>query len=167
MNGRSVRTASRWWLVAGSVGVAALALLSARATPAAAPAAALVSIPGATAPTYEIAAGKGQATLLLNAGAGSPEAALSRLVLRGGAQVPEHVHEKSAELLYVVRGEIVVHTEGRALALKAGDAVRIPAGHKHAGSVPPAVEQAELVQVYVGPGPEQRFTTGRRLDGSR
>ncbi|MFO0580416.1 MAG: cupin domain-containing protein [Polyangia bacterium] len=167
MNGRSVRTASLGRLAAGAVGVAsALALLSARATPSPG---ALVPVAGASAsaPTYEIAAGKGQATLLLNPGTGSPEAALSRLVLRGGAQVPEHVHEHSAELLYVVRGEIVVHIEARAIVLKAGDAVRIPAGQKHAGSVPPAIEQAELVQIYVGPGPEQRFTAGRRLDSRR
>lgn len=117
-----------------------------------------------TAPTYEIAAGRGQAALLLHAGTGSREAALSRLVLRSGAEVPEHVHAESAEFLYVVRGAVVVRIEGKAHTLAAGDAVRIPAGQKHSGAVPISVEQAELVQFYVGPGPEQRFTQGKRLD---
>lgn len=118
---------------------------------------------GASAPTHEIAQGKGQATLLLNAGTGSPEAALSRLILNRGAQVPEHVHDQSAELLYVISGPLIVQLDGQSLTLQAGDAVRIPAGHKHAGSLPPGVGKAELVQVYVGPGPEQRFTQGKRL----
>lgn len=128
---------------------------------------ALLSASAGTAPTYEIAAGKGQAALLLHAGTGSREAAVSRLVLRSGAEVPEHIHAQSAEFLYVVRGEVVVRIEGKALALKAGDAVRIPAGQKHSGTVPSSVEQAELVQFYVGPGPEQRFTQGKRLDTSK
>ena len=118
---------------------------------------------GTSAPTHEIAQGKGQATLLLNAGTGSSEAALSRLILNRGAQVPEHVHEQSAELLYVISGQLVVQLDGQSLTLQAGDAVRIPAGHKHAGSLPAGVDRAELVQVYVGPGPEQRFTQGKRL----
>lgn len=125
------------------------------------------SVSTAAAPTYEIAQGKGQATLLLGPANGSSEAAVSRLILRGGAQVPEHVHDKSAEFLYVVSGQITVQLDGQTLTLRPGDAVRIPAGHKHAGSVPPAVERAELVQIYVGPGPEGRFTQGKRLSEGR
>lgn len=125
---------------------------------------ALPSASPSPAPTYEIAAGRGQAALLLHAGTGSREAAISRLILRSGAEVPEHVHAQSAEFLYVVRGEAVVRIEGKPISLKAGDAVRIPAGQKHSGAVPSSVEQAELVQIYVGPGPEQRFTQGKRLD---
>lgn len=154
------RTAVRLCALAGS-----LVLFGAASTRAQSPnASALPSASASTAPTYEIAAGRGQAALLLNAGTGSREAAISRLVLRSGAEVPEHVHAQSAEFLYVVRGEVVVRIEGKAHSLRAGDAVRIPAGQKHSGAVPISVEQAELVQVYVGPGPEQRFTQGKRLD---
>lgn len=113
--------------------------------------------------SYEIAAGRGQATLLLNEKTGSPEAALSRLSLRGGAQVPEHIHEKSAEFLYVISGEMTLTLDGQSQTLRAGDAVRIPAGHKHAGKVAANVDRVELVQIYVGPGPEARFTAGKRL----
>lgn len=113
--------------------------------------------------SYEIAAGRGQATLLLNEKTGSSEAALSRLSLRGGAQVQEHIHEKSAEFLYVISGEMTLTIDGQSQTLRAGDAVRIPAGHKHAGGVAANVDRVELVQIYVGPGPEARFTAGKRL----
>lgn len=118
---------------------------------------------GASAPSYEIAQGRGQATLLLNEATGSRDAALSRLSLQPGAQVPEHVHEGSSELLYVIRGEMTLVLDGQAHTLRAGDAVRIPAGHKHAGQVAERSERVELVQIYVGPGPEARFRSGKPI----
>ena len=116
-----------------------------------------------SAPSFEIAQGRGQATLLLNDKTGSPEAALSRLSLQPGAAVPEHVHEGSAEFLYVMSGEMTLVLDGQKQVLRAGDAVHIPAGHKHAGQAAASGPRVELVQIYVGPGPEARFRTGKPI----
>lgn len=112
---------------------------------------------------YAIAQGKGSAELLLNATTGAKEAALNVLRLGPGAQVPEHVHETSAELLYVLRGQVRMSIAGSTLTARAGDAIYIPPNTKHSAQVPVDVETLEAVQVYVGPGPEQRFTQGPKL----
>lgn len=114
------------------------------------------------APTYVIAGGKGQATLLLNASHGAP-AALSVLELAPGAEVPEHVHEQSAEMLYVESGDVEMVIAGQRLKAGPGDAILIPAGAPHAAKVTSASGPLRAVQVYVGPGPEQRFASGERV----
>ncbi|MEW5854857.1 MAG: cupin domain-containing protein [Myxococcota bacterium] len=129
-----------------------------------APGAAPVVVSSSTAPMHGILNGKGSATLLHNASTGSKEASLSVLVLQGGAEVPEHVHETSVELLYVEEGRVEMVVGGKAVSASAGDAIRIPAGVKHSARVPPGNSAARAVQVYVGPGPEQRFTAGPRLN---
>ena len=115
------------------------------------------------APRYLIANGKGSATLLLNATTGASAAALTLLELNKGAAVPEHVHETSAEILYVQDGAAEMTVDGQKLRVERGDAVYIPAGAKHSAQV--VSEGAfRAVQVYAGPGPEQRFTQGPRVD---
>jgi putative monooxygenase len=116
----------------------------------------------ASAATFEILGGAGKATLLLNESSGSKEAALSVLTLSPGAEVPEHQHEKSAELLYVMEGELELTVAGRAEKLRAGQAARVPAATLHSARVI-GKGAAKLVQVYVGPGPEQRFKAGRQV----
>ena len=61
--------------------------------------------------SYLIANGKGQATLLLGAAQGAP-AALSVLTLAPGAEVPEHTHDGSAEILYVEEGRVEMTIAG-------------------------------------------------------
>jgi quercetin dioxygenase-like cupin family protein len=117
-------------------------------------------VPGATAPTFRIAAGRGTATLLLDAAQGASEASMTRLSFQDGAQVPPHVHDASAELLYVLEGRVEMVVAGEAVVAQKGDAIRIPAGVEHSARV---VGGLEAVQVYVGPGPEQRFTQGERV----
>jgi quercetin dioxygenase-like cupin family protein len=115
------------------------------------------------APRHLIANGKGAATLLLNASTGATAASLTLLELGQGASVPEHVHETSAELLYIEEGAVEMTLSGQKLRAERGDAVYIPAGAKHSAQV---VSEGPMraVQVYAGPGPEQRFTQGPRVE---
>ncbi len=115
------------------------------------------------APTHLIAGGKGQATLLLGAAQGAP-AALSLLLLGPGAEVPEHVHETSAEILYVEEGRVEMVVAGQTLRARAGDAIYIPANTPHSAKTLGRLTPLRAVQVYVGPGPEQRFTAGERVE---
>jgi quercetin dioxygenase-like cupin family protein len=116
-------------------------------------------VDGDTAPAWRIAANKGVATLLFNASNGSPEAALDLLTFEDGATVPAHKHEGSVEILYVLEGRVEMVVGGEAVVAEKGDAVRIPAGVEHSARV---VGSLSAVQVYVGAGPEQRFTQGER-----
>jgi putative monooxygenase len=115
------------------------------------------------APRHVIANGKGTATLLLNGTTGATAASMTLLELNKGATVPEHVHETSAELLYIEEGASEMTVEGQKLRVEKGDSVYIPAGAKHSAQV---VSEGvfRAVQVYAGPGPEQRFTQGPRVD---
>lgn len=117
-------------------------------------------VPGALAPTYRILGGKGEATLYVNATTGAPEAAVDRLVIEAGGAVPAHVHDASVEILYVVEGRVEMVIGGVKQAAGPGDVVRIPAGVEHSAV---ATTRLVAVQVYVGPGPEQRFTQGEKL----
>ena len=118
-------------------------------------------VTGETAPAYEIAAGKGEARLLHGPSTGSAAAALELLRLAPGAAVPPHVHDGSTELLYIITGEVEMTVAGRVYRAGEDDAVHIPAGVEHSAKV--VGSALEAVQVYVGPGPEQRFTTGKKL----
>jgi mannose-6-phosphate isomerase-like protein (cupin superfamily) len=73
------------------------------------------------------------------------------------------VHEASAEILYIEEGAAEMTVDGKKLRVEKGDAVYIPAGAKHSAQVV-SQETFRAVQVYAGPGPEQRFTQGPRLD---
>ncbi|WP_224244955.1 cupin domain-containing protein [Hyalangium gracile] len=120
-------------------------------------------VPTKDAPRYVIANGKGAATLLLNASTGAKEASVTLLELNQGAAVPEHVHESSAEILYIEEGAAEMMVDGKKLRVEKGDAVYIPPGAKHSAQVV-SQETFRAVQVYAGPGPEQRFTQGPRAD---
>jgi quercetin dioxygenase-like cupin family protein len=115
------------------------------------------------APRHLIANGKGTATLLLNASTGATAASMTLLELNTGAAVPEHVHESSAEILYIEQGAAEMTLNGQKLRVGQGDAVYIPAGAKHSAQVV-SEEPFRAVQIYAGPGPEQRFTQGPRVD---
>jgi quercetin dioxygenase-like cupin family protein len=115
------------------------------------------------APAYKIADGKGKVELFLHA-ANSTEAALSQITLQWGAVIPEHVHESSAEILFVEEGEVVMQIDGRTEVVVGPAAIRIPAGVKHSAKViSKSKRPVRAIQVYVGPGPEQRFTLGEKL----
>lgn len=143
-----------------SAAVLGLAALSWAAAPAAAP---RYRVSTKEAPRHLIADGKGTATLLLNASTGATAASVTLLELGKGAAVPEHTHETSVEILYVEEGTVEMTLNGQKLRVEKGDALYIPAGAKHSARV---VSEGPFraVQVYAGPGPEQRFTQGPRVD---
>ena len=140
---------------------------SAPATPASqqpAPGAAPVRyrVPTSEAPRHIIAGGKGRATLLLNPSTGATAASMTLLELQPGAEVPEHVHDTSAEILYIEDGAAEMTVSGEKVRVAKGDAVYIPAGVKHSARVVSPDAALKAVQVYAGPGPELRFTQGPR-----
>jgi putative monooxygenase len=116
------------------------------------------------APAFRISQGKGTAILLANEETGARAASLGVLELQGGAGVPEHIHEHSVEMLYVEEGGAEMTIEGQVMPVRAGDAVYIPAGTRHAAHIPEGTPRFRAVQVYVGPGPEQRFRQGEPLE---
>jgi quercetin dioxygenase-like cupin family protein len=118
-------------------------------------------VPTSEAPRHVIAGGKGRATLLLNPSTGATAASVTLLELQPGAEVPEHIHDASAEILYIEEGTAEMTVSGEKLRVGKGDAVYIPAGAKHSARVSPG-PTFKAVQVYAGPGPEQRFTQGPR-----
>lgn len=115
-------------------------------------------VSSAEAPAFRVP--RGTATLLVNEETGARAASMGILELQGGAGVPEHIHENSVEILYVEEGGAEMTIEGQVMPVKQGDAVYIPAGTRHAAHIPEGTERFRAVQVYVGPGPEQRFRKG-------
>ena len=113
-----------------------------------------------SAPIHAIGGGKGQAKLFFNATNGSERTALSVLTLDYGAKVPLHNHPESDELIYVLSGVMDMTVGGKAYTVRAGDALRIPAGVEHSAAVASKDEAVRAVQVYATPGPEQRFRKG-------
>lgn len=122
-------------------------------------------VEGRTAPVHLIAGGKGTAKVLLDASTGANAAALTLLTLTPGAEVPEHVHDGSTEILYVEDGTVEMTIAGQRYTAGPGDVVHIPAGVKHAARVSGRFQPLRAVQVYVGPGPEQRFRQGEKVAG--
>jgi quercetin dioxygenase-like cupin family protein len=88
--------------------------------------------------------GDGRPTLqrLVDRAAGSDAATILINVFAGNQAVPEHTHEVE-EVLLVAVGECTVTLDGRSEAVRAGDAVIVPAGSSHAISH----DTAELCQV--------------------
>ncbi len=113
-------------------------------------------------PIHVIAEGKGGARVLLDESTapGLKEAAMTELVMLPGATVPEHTHDRSAELLYILEGTGTMRLGDRTVEVKPGMAIFIPAGMKHSLRVDTKIEPLRAVQVYTPGGPEQRFKQG-------
>jgi mannose-6-phosphate isomerase-like protein (cupin superfamily) len=137
--------------------VTILALSLASADPAPAKKGAVVSRDDK--PAFVIAEGKSTAKILLDDQTvpGLSEAAMTDLHMGPGTVVPEHVHEGSAELLYVIEGEGTMTMAGQKMHVKAGTAVYIPAGTKHGFTLPEGAKPLRAIQVYVPGGPQHRF----------
>jgi mannose-6-phosphate isomerase-like protein (cupin superfamily) len=119
----------------------------------------------ADSPWIPIAAGKGRVQLLVDdETTGARLAYLGHLVAEPGLAIPAHVHETSDEILLVRSGRGVMTIDGDDMTVQAGMIIRIPANTEHAfvaeGDVP-----VEAVQIYAGPGPEQRFRAARDAAG--
>lgn len=148
-----MRPSRRSLVVAAALAVSATAALASGPGPGEPPA---YVRRAADVPAYPIAQGKGTAAIFYDAAHGSPDTALTVLVLQPGAAVPEHVHDASAELLYILEGAAEMTVAGDTLTVNAGDAVRIPMGTPHSARVV-GDHALRAVQVYAPAGPEQRF----------
>lgn len=119
----------------------------------------------AEAPIHSIAGGKATAQLYLHAQNGSNLGALTILILQPGAAVPEHRHQASAEILYMLEGTMEMVIDGLAVSASSGSAIHIPLGAPHSAKVS-STTPVKAVQFYVAPGPEQRFRQGPQLPNS-
>jgi quercetin dioxygenase-like cupin family protein len=115
-------------------------------TPSAAKGGGAKLLPAAGAKTY------GPATIFLE-DTKAPLAA-SLLALPRGATVPEHVHAKETEMLYVLAGAGTLTVAGAQIPVTPTSVVQIPPNTKHAFT---ATEDLRALQIYTPPGPEQRF----------
>lgn len=112
-----------------------------------------------------IGGGKGRVQMLLDAETvGAGLAYLGQFVGEPGLAVPAHVHAESDEILYIRSGRGTMTVQGEDLTVTGGMIVRIPAGTEHA-FVAEGDEPLTAVQVYAGPGPEQRFRAARDAAG--
>lgn len=73
-----------------------------------------------------------------------------------GATIPEHVHERSAEIVYILSGSGHLKIATESFEVHGGDAVYIPQNTLHSfentGELPVSV-----LQMYSPSGPEERF----------
>jgi len=106
-------------------------------------------LPASAAKTY------GPATIFVDATLqkDTPLAA-SILTLARGAKVPEHVHAKETEVLYVLAGSGTMTIGTTQVPVTSTSVIQIPPNTKHSFS---AAEDVRAVQVYTPAGPEQRF----------
>ncbi len=55
----------------------------------------------------------------------------SILRIRGGVEIPVHVHENSIDSIYCISGEGEIFVDGRWSSLSTGDYCLVPAGEEH------------------------------------
>ena len=82
--------------------------------------------------TPDVASG-GYRIKWLFSGQTAPDAAqtLGYVVIEPGQKNPLHAHPNAEEVLYLIAGELDHSLDGAMYRLKAGDAIRVPAGAKH------------------------------------
>lgn len=56
---------------------------------------------------------------------------IAEATLAPGHTTRKHVHKRSEEIYYILRGEGRMHLEGEEFSVRVNDAVRIPAGAEH------------------------------------
>ena len=105
--------------------------------------------PASQAKTY------GPATIFADASIlHDPILAASILRLPAGGQVPEHVHARETEMLYLLDGGGTMTVNGVALPVTPTSVVQVPPNTRHAFT---ATSDVRAVQIYTPAGPEQRF----------
>ena len=116
-------------------------------------------------PVHIFADGKAGARILLDESSvpGLKEVALSELVILPGAKMPQHSHDKAAEVIYILSGRGSMVLDKKRSMVRAGMAIYIPAGMAHSFSLETKVEPMRVLQVYTPGGPEQRFRKGRQV----
>lgn len=85
--------------------------------------------------------------------------ALVELVARPGEEPPLHTHTRETEVIHVLRGEITVQVDGRAMRCAAGEGARLPPGSEHTYAV--MSDEATLLLLLTPAGLEAYY---RELD---
>jgi len=74
-------------------------------------------------------------------------AMLARIILRKGAQVPEHSHENE-QITYILEGALRFHVQGRVLIVRGGEVLVIPSNVPHSAE---ALEDTVDLDVFCPP----------------
>lgn len=152
-------------VIAVSAALGSALTLAATAGRAEAPAPRITVIDAAATPTYALQDGKLQVQVLVDeASASSPRASLGLFTAHEGASAPAHDHGEIDELVYILEGQVEMHSGGETVRAGPGMAVHIPGGVEHDVTVPAGAGTLRAVQVYAAPGPEQRFKAGVRTE---
>lgn len=98
----------------------------------------------------------------------SPQAYLGLLHMDGSLPVANHAHETAWEVLVPIRakGNLTLSSPGKApmdVAVSPGEVILIPPGTQH--TYQPSGEDLLAVQLFVPPGPEQRYRDLARVSG--
>jgi quercetin dioxygenase-like cupin family protein len=110
-------------------------------------------LPAAKATSYPL--GGGKVTIIAEPRSiASKDLSASLLELPSGAKVPEHVHDKETEMLYVLAGSGTMIVDGVELAVTPTSVIQVPPATKHSVTV---TADLRAVQIYTPAGPEQRF----------
>ena len=97
---------------------------------------------------------KGNGTVKLTSFIAGPEELngkgrlFSRITLEPGCSIGYHLHDKDAELFYILSGTADYNDDGEILPVSAGDVTICPTGHSH-GIANHSDETVELVAVIV------------------
>jgi quercetin dioxygenase-like cupin family protein len=115
-------------------------------------------LPAGSAKTYQ-PPGRGSVTIFAEPSITKDASfAASIIELAGNAKIPEHVHAKETELLYVLAGSGTLTVNGVDQAIVPTSTVQIPPNTKHAFT---ATADFRAVQIYTPAGPEQRFKAAK------
>jgi quercetin dioxygenase-like cupin family protein len=112
-----------------------------------------VVLPAAKATSYPVLGGK-DTIFAEPATIGNKDMAGAILELPAGAKVPEHVHAKETEMLYVLAGTATMIVDGVELAVTPTSVIQVPPATKHSVTV---TGDLRAIQIYTPAGPEQRF----------
>jgi quercetin dioxygenase-like cupin family protein len=113
------------------------------------------SLPGPT-PLHAYAAKTSGAAMIFAEPATIHTGMLSASVLRlpAGARVPEHVHARETELVYVLEGSGTLDVGGVALPVTPTSVIQVPPNTKHSFA---ASSDVRVVQIFTPAGPEQQL----------
>ncbi len=101
------------------------------------------------------AGGKLRVKILLEEASGALHGSLAHLDADADLSVPEHVHETSAEILFIEAGNGTMVMGEERFPIQAGQVYEVPPGVRHGYEA--GTEALQAWQVYAPPGPEQRF----------
>ena len=120
---------------------------------------------GTDAPWIPIGGGKGRVQMLVDREVqGATLAYMGRFAGEPGLSLPTHAHDDSEEVLLVRSGRGTLTIDGERIGVRGGMVVHIPPRTEHS-LVVDGDEPLRAVQVYAGPGPEERFRAARDAAG--